>query len=194
MHDSNAATVAITERRELPPVLVWPRYSISDFENRIHSRELRGRHARDAKRIRRFRSHRSAVWVPVSRPLSADRDDDDSTSWLNPAFQEIGRVMKNNSFCVSFYGWSKVDVFMAAWRAAGLRPRAHLVWPKPYASLERLVGYCHEQAYLLSKGEPPQPKTILRDVLPWKYTGNQHHPTQKPLIALTPLIEAFSES
>jgi site-specific DNA-methyltransferase (adenine-specific) len=82
---------------------------------------------------------------------------------------------------------------MAAWRAAGLRPRAHLVWPKSYASLERIVGYCHEQAYLLSKGEPAQPKTILRDVLPWKYTGNQHHPTQKPLIALQPLIEAFSE-
>jgi adenine-specific DNA-methyltransferase len=29
--------------------------------------------------------------------------------------------------------------------------------------------------------------------LPWKYTGNPLHPTQKPLSVLTPLIESFSK-
>jgi adenine-specific DNA-methyltransferase len=118
--------------------------------------------------------------------------NDDSTSWLKPAFQQIARVLKDNRFCVSFYGWHKVDAFMAAWRAAGLRPRAHFVWPKRYASSENLVAYCHEQAYLLAKGEPPKPNLMLRDVLEWRYTGNRYHPTQKPLIALRPLIAAYS--
>jgi site-specific DNA-methyltransferase (adenine-specific) len=118
-----------------------------------------------------------------------DRSDrivanDDTTSWLKPAFAQIVRVLKNNRFCVSFYGWHKVDTFMAAWRAAGLRPRAHFVWIKRYASGQNLAAYCHEQAYLLCKGEPPKPSLVLRDVLEWRYTGNRYHPTQKPLMAL----------
>jgi site-specific DNA-methyltransferase (adenine-specific) len=32
----------------------------------------------------------------------------------------------------------------------------------------------------------------LSDVLPWEYTGNKLHPNQKPVIAIAPLIEAFS--
>jgi len=118
--------------------------------------------------------------------------NDNQTGWLHPAFWQIARVLKNDSFCVSFYGWHKVDAFMAAWRAAGLRPRAHFVWPKRYASGGSIVAYCHEQAYLLSKGEPLKPQLVLRDVLEWRYSGNVHHPTQKPLIALQPLIAAYS--
>ena len=30
------------------------------------------------------------------------------------------------------------------------------------------------------------------DVLPWEYTGNELHPNQKPVIAVAPLIEAYS--
>ncbi|MFZ1008061.1 MAG: hypothetical protein WAN65_14565 [Candidatus Sulfotelmatobacter sp.] len=28
---------------------------------------------------------------------------------------------KDESFCISFYGWNKTDLFMGAWRSAGLR-------------------------------------------------------------------------
>src|SRR5712691_4932477 len=35
-------------------------------------------------------------------------ENDDSDPWLVPAFAEIYRVLKNNRFCVSFYGWSRV--------------------------------------------------------------------------------------
>jgi site-specific DNA-methyltransferase (adenine-specific) len=31
-------------------------------------------------------------------------------------------------------------------------------------------------------------------VLPWSYTGNRLHPTQKPVASLTPLLEAFSRT
>jgi adenine-specific DNA-methyltransferase len=118
--------------------------------------------------------------------------NDDQAAWLKPAFWHIAQVLKNNRYCISFYGWHKVDAFMAAWREAGFRPRAHFVWPKRYASGQKVVAYCHEQAFLLSKGDPPKPLLVLRDVLEWRYSGNVHHPTQKPLIALQPLIDAFS--
>jgi adenine-specific DNA-methyltransferase len=119
--------------------------------------------------------------------------NDDRDRWLTPAFAEIYRVLKPHRFCVSFYGWSQVDRFFSAWRSAGFRPIGHLVWPKRYASARRFLGYCHEQAYLLAKGNPPLPTAALPDVLEWRYTGNRLHPTQKPVPSLKPVIEAFTE-
>jgi len=117
---------------------------------------------------------------------------DDTGQWLKPAFAELYRVLKPNSFLVSFYGWPKVDEFFAAWKAAGFRPAGHLVWPKRYSSGRGLLAYSHEQAYLLAKGNPPRPKVPLADVQQWHYTGNRLHPTQKPVPSLKPLIETFT--
>jgi adenine-specific DNA-methyltransferase len=36
------------------------------------------------------------------------------------AFSDAYRVLKPNSFCVSFYGWNRVDEFFSAWAAGGL--------------------------------------------------------------------------
>ena len=64
--------------------------------------------------------------------------NDDQSSWVKRAFAQIYRVLKDRRFCVSFYGWSKVDQFFTAWRAAGFYPVAHLVWAKRYASRQRV--------------------------------------------------------
>lgn len=118
--------------------------------------------------------------------------NDDRTGWLEPPFAQIYRVLKNHRFCVSFYGWSKVDQFFAAWRAAGFYPVAHLVWAKRYSSRQRYVEYRHEQAYVLAKGYPQRPTISLPDVLTWQYTENRLHPTQKPVGSLRPVISTFS--
>ena len=125
------------------------------------------------------------------------RDDrsianDDNSNWLMPAFAQMYRVLKYDRFLLCFYGWNKVDRFFAAWRAAGFYPVGHLVWVKDYHSNERYVRYSHESAYLLAKGNPPKPSIALSDVLEWKYTGDELHPTQKPVMALLPVILAFS--
>jgi site-specific DNA-methyltransferase (adenine-specific) len=117
--------------------------------------------------------------------------NDDNASWLNEAFLQVYRLLKPDSFCVSFYGWPKAEKFLQVWKSVGLRPVGHLVWRKGYHSKERFVRYYHEQAYLLAKGEP-KPQIVLPDVLDWKYTGNDLHPTQKPLVAILPLIMAYS--
>jgi adenine-specific DNA-methyltransferase len=119
---------------------------------------------------------------------------DTAGDWLKPAFNQIYRVLKPGSFCVSFYGWNRVDQFFAAWKAAGFRPVGHLVWVKSYASSSGLLAHCHEEAYLLVKGEVQNPKAApLPDVLQWHYTGNRLHPTQKPVGSLKPVIDAFSK-
>ena len=118
--------------------------------------------------------------------------NDGDAAWLKPAFAEIFRVLRRDSFCVSFYGWHQADKFIAAWREAGFRLAGHLTFPKQYASTERFLQYRHENAYLLAKGNPQQPTQRIPDVLEWKYSGNKLHPTQKPLCVLTPLIQCFS--
>ena len=119
--------------------------------------------------------------------------NDTTGEWLMPAFARMYKVLKPGHFVLSFYGWNRVDTFFSAWKAAGFRVVGHLVWVKRYASNERYVGYSHESAYLLAKGNPPQPTRVLRDVLEWRYTGNRLHPTQKPVMALRPPIAAFTK-
>jgi site-specific DNA-methyltransferase (adenine-specific) len=101
--------------------------------------------------------------------------------------------LKPGGFCVSFYGWNKVDLFMDAWRSARFRIVGHLVFRKRYASSSRFLRYEHEQAYLLAKGDVTPPAQPIPDVIEFDYTGNRLHPTQKPTSALAPLIECFSQ-
>lgn len=119
--------------------------------------------------------------------------NDDNDAWLKPAFAQMHRILKNDSLCISFYGWNKTDVFMAAWREAGFRIAGHIVFRKRYASSARHLSYTHEQAYLLAKGSPPFPDSPPPDVLDWHYSGNRLHPTQKPVQSLKPLIAAFTQ-
>lgn len=122
------------------------------------------------------------------RSIANDQDD----AWLAPAFKQMYRVLKADSLAVSFYGWNRADKFFAAWRAAGFRIVGHIVFAKQYESKARFVGYRHESAYVLAKGQPALPARPPADVQPWAYSGNRLHPTQKPVSALQPLIEAFS--
>lgn len=119
--------------------------------------------------------------------------NDKTGEWLQPTFAELHRALRPDSFCVSFYGWTKIDHFFAAWKKAGFRVIGHIVFNKGYASSSRFVRYQHESAFLLAKGNPALPENPISDVLPWRYSGNKFHPTQKPLDAMKTLVEAFSK-
>lgn len=110
------------------------------------------------------------------------------------AFNDVYRVLKPNSLCVSFYGWNRVDSFFSAWKGAGFTPVGHLVFSKTYASAQRFLRYSHESAYVLAKGRPELPTDPPSDVLPWHYTGNYNHPTEKAVDTLKPIIEAFTKA
>jgi site-specific DNA-methyltransferase (adenine-specific) len=118
--------------------------------------------------------------------------NDSRADWLEPAFVQIHRVLKRDALCVSFYGWNKVDLFFRAWKSAGFRVVGHIVFAKHYASKTAFVKYQHESAFVLAKGNPALPASPIPDVLPWKYTANRLHPTQKPVECLAKVIEAFT--
>lgn len=109
------------------------------------------------------------------RQIAGDVTDE----WLQPATQEMYRVLKKDALMVSFYGWNRVDRFMAAWKAAGFYAVGQLVFTKTYASNRRnakdrrgFVDYRHEGAYVLAKGRPVPPLRPLPDVMPFPYTGD----------------------
>jgi site-specific DNA-methyltransferase (adenine-specific) len=68
----------------------------------------------------------------------------------------------------------------------------HLVFRKPYPWKSRFVGYRHESAYILAKGNPALPEHAPPDVIDWVYSGNRFHPTQKPVAILAPVIRPFA--
>src|SRR6266436_1282479 len=119
--------------------------------------------------------------------------NDDTDTWLAPAFAEAYRVLRPDKFCVSFCGFTQSERFLAVWKAAGFRVLEHLVWRKRYPSSTGFVRRYHEQAYVLAKGNPRRPNVLLPSVLEWRYTTNTLHPTQKPVGALLPLVMAFSQ-
>jgi DNA modification methylase len=120
-------------------------------------------------------------------------DSDRSNAWLHPSFAEAYRLLKPNTFCVSFYGWPHVDQFMTTWKAVGFHPVSHMIGLKDYSSRSGYTESFHETIYLLAKGRPPKPPKPFKDVIDWHYTGNRLHPTQKPVEVIQKFIEAFSK-
>jgi len=108
------------------------------------------------------------------------------------AFTDLYRVLKPDTYCVSFYGWNSVVAFFGAWQQAGFRAVGHIVWHKGYSSRRGFLNARHEQAYVLVKGRPAKPAHPIDDVQPWEYSGNVVHPTEKAVSVLQPVVHAFS--
>lgn len=98
------------------------------------------------------------------RTIAGDKTDE----WLQPACNEMFRVLKKDALMVSFYGWNRVDRFMAAWKNAGFSVVGHLVFTKTYTSKAAYVGYRHECAYILAKDV----RRYLRSHCPTCWAGN----------------------
>jgi site-specific DNA-methyltransferase (adenine-specific) len=71
---------------------------------------------------------------------------DSNPSWVQPAFAEIWRLLKPDSFCASFYGWPHADTFLGIWKSIGFRPVSHLAFVKRQWGLGRFTRGSHETA------------------------------------------------
>ena len=118
--------------------------------------------------------------------------NDGNAEGVLPAFDGMYRVLKHNSLCISFAGWTALDGFTSAWASAGFRIVGHIVWTKDYASSRGQTAYHHESAYVLAKGWPKKPLEPLADVQDWVYSGNRLHPTEKSVENIAALIRTYS--
>ncbi|KAJ3053072.1 hypothetical protein HK102_011784, partial [Quaeritorhiza haematococci] len=114
---------------------------------------------------------------------------DDDVSWVAPAYREMHRLLKDDGFIVTFYGWPHSDVFVGTFKQLGFRIVSHLAFVKNVWGLGRFTRGQHETAYLLAKGRPEAPNPAGSDVIEWMREKDAAHPNQKPVSALYPLIE-----
>ena len=117
---------------------------------------------------------------------------DDNADWLVPAYREMFRVLKEDSFMVTFYGWPHADLFVSVFKDLGFRLVSHMAFVKNVWGLGRFTRGQHETAYLLAKGKPPIPRLGISDVIEWVRDSQALHPNQKPVGALHPLIRTFA--
>ena len=133
-------------------------------------------------------------WQSHRRIVRYDEIANDRTlEWVEPVFAEVFRVLKPDSLCLSFYGWPEVDLFVSAWKRVGFALKSHVVWVKTAFGLGWFTRVQHEQAFLLAKGEPKKPDVAPPDVVKAAGTGNELHPSQKPMDALAPYITAYTK-
>jgi site-specific DNA-methyltransferase (adenine-specific) len=117
---------------------------------------------------------------------------DDDPAWLRPAFAELFRVLKDDTFAVSFYGWPHADVFVGTFKEVGFRLVSHLAFVKNVWGLGRFTRGQHETAYLLAKGKPPAPASGISDVFEWTRERDPVHPNQKPEGALRKILSTYA--
>jgi len=127
-------------------------------------------------------------WDGEKKTIAGDGDP----SWVRPAFAELFRLLKDDTFAVTFYGWPHADVFVGAFREAGFRLVSHLAFIKNVWGLGRFTRGQHEVAYLLAKGKPSVPERNISDVIEWTRDVDAVHPNQKPLHALYPLLCSYA--
>jgi len=127
-------------------------------------------------------------WDSDREAITGDLHDD----WLEPAFAELWRLLKPDTFCVSFYGWPHCDRFVGVWKTLGFRLVNHLAFVKNVWGLGRFTRGQHETAFLLAKGQPPLPERGISDVIEWQREPDAFHPNQKTVEALYPLLSAFA--
>ena len=108
-------------------------------------------------------------------------------------YRELWRTLKDDSLCITFYGWPSADVFFDAWYRPGFRPVSVLVLVKGNWGLGYYTRAQHEQAYLLAKGHPKKPEAAISDVFLCDTIAQQLHPNQKPLPAISRLVATFSQ-
>jgi DNA modification methylase len=131
-----------------------------------------------------YRGRWCGDWLPI--------EGDTDASWVLPAFTEIYRVLKPDTFCFSFYGWPFADVFLQAWKQIGFRPVSHVVCVKSSIGLGHYTRSQHETAYLLAKGNPTLPEASISDVFTWERETVLYHPNQKPLSVISRILAAYS--
>ncbi|WP_454771062.1 DNA methyltransferase [Escherichia coli] len=121
------------------------------------------------------------------RTIAGDKTDE----WLQPACNEMYRVLKKDALMVSFYGWNRVDRFkVSRLENAGFSVVGHLVFTKNYTSKCRIWAIATNAPTSWQKAVHVCHKTRCRTG--WKYSGNRHHLTEKPVTSLQPLIESFT--
>lgn len=115
--------------------------------------------------------------------------------WLDRFIEEAYRIMKDNTALYLFCSWKTIDIFKVA-VVRKFRLKNILIWDKGNTGMGDLSGqYASKYEFVLyaTKGKCKLREKRYSDILKFKRTENDFHPTQKPVSLLYFLIENSSD-
>lgn len=117
-------------------------------------------------------------------------ENDDNLLWLPEYIKEISRVKKDDAMCYFFCSWHHVDEFKREIEKH-IPVKNILIWLKDgggmgdlfadYAPQYEMIIFCNPENKKLNGGRDSS-------VLKYPRTGNEFHPTQKPVDLIAKLI------
>lgn len=121
-------------------------------------------------------------------------ENDDDLWWLGDWCEQINRIKKDNAHLYIFCSWHKVDVFKSTIEKY-FPIKNILIWQKNNTGMGDLVNdYAPEYEMCLYANPSNKPLNGHRDsnILRYKRTQNNLHPTEKPVDLFSYLISKSS--
>lgn len=122
-------------------------------------------------------------------------EGDTNLEWLPMLISELSRVVKDNSHLYIWCSWHKVDVFKIELEKH-FKIKNLIVWAKNGGGMGDLKGGYggrHEICFFINNGKDLNGSRDT-DVIDKAYrTGNEYHPTQKPVNLMEYFIEKSSK-
>lgn len=122
-----------------------------------------------------------------------EKDDEKLLEIINTYFRLAYDLLKDDSFLITFMGWSTIPVFNKALKDAGFTIKSMPIWYKNNFGMGYYTRPQYEPMYLCFKGKPKPPKTAISDVIKASKVQDLVHSCQKPIDLLATLINTFSQ-
>ncbi len=123
--------------------------------------------------------------------LNDNLSDEEFDQLLTDYFTECYRILKNDSFAITFMGWSTIPAFERAIKKTPFEIKSMPIWVKNNFGLGYYTRPQYEPMYLLLKGKPTPPNVAISDVIHCAKVQDLIHSCQKPLPLLIKLINTF---
>lgn len=120
-------------------------------------------------------------------------DDKDFYSFIEKVFSLCYKLLKDDSFLITFMGWSTIPILNKAVTEAGFTIKSMPIWVKECFGIGYYTRPQYEPMYLCFKGNPKPLENPISDVLQVARARNIIHSCQKPDKLLQILINTFSK-
>jgi len=125
--------------------------------------------------------------------LNDNLGDEEFKKFLQDYFDGCYKILKEDSFLISFMGWSTIPKFNRAIKAAGFEIKSMPIWVKNNFGLGYYTRPQYEPMYLCLKGKPNPPETAISDVINCSRVPNLIHSCQKPVDLICKLLSTFTK-
>lgn len=122
-------------------------------------------------------------------------ENDGNLYWLPNWFDSQYRILKNDSHAYVFCSFHFVDKFKQSAEKSGFTVKNILIWHKNNTGMGDLYGdYAPQYEFILflTKGRKQLNNGRHSNIIKCAKTGNEHHPTEKPVNLMQFLIEKSS--